>query len=562
MEINAKTDYVDIVNKIIAPIRSALVRGGARPSYGSTAAWYENASADMESFARPLWALVPLWRGGGGDEELKLLYRRGIISGTDPKNSEYWGTTGDYDQRYVEMAALAYAVLFTPEIVWDPLSDDEKINFKTWLWQINTHEVCDCNWIFFRVLVNIALKAVGERYSQEKLRADLARLDSYYIGNGWYMDGPAHQKDYYISMAFHFYSLIYSCFENDEYSVKFKERALLFAKDYIYWFADGGDAVPYGRSLTYRFAQGAFWSACLLAGVMPFDISIIKGIISRHLEFWSNAPILDSGGVLTIGYRYPDLQMAEHYNAPGSPYWGLKIFAFLALADNDEFWNASAADMPKLSDKRLMREADMIVCREQGEVFAYIAGTLDSVSCGHGRTIEKYLKFVYSTAFGFNVRYSADSLFEAAPDNMLAFDVGGVICLRRYNYSFELNENGIAINWSPLKGIRVRTEITPDGASHLRRHIIESDYDCIAYDCGYAINSADGENCRIYSDKGIACAQNVSACCELRSETGEGASFFAAPNTNLLHPKTAIPAMKYRINRGRTEISTVVDVKF
>jgi len=32
-----------------------------------------------------------------------------------------------------------------------------------------------------------------------------------------------------------------------------------------------------------------------------------------------------------------------------------------------------------------------------------------------------------------------------------------------------------------------RTEIIPDGASHVRKHRIQSDFDCIAYDCAYAL---------------------------------------------------------------------------
>ena len=54
---------------------------------------------------------------------------------------------------------------------------------------------------------------------------------------------------------------------------------MTFAKTFIYWFADNGEAVPYVRSLTYRFAQCAFWSACLLADIRPFSVSVPKTVI-------------------------------------------------------------------------------------------------------------------------------------------------------------------------------------------------------------------------------------------------------------------------------------------
>ena len=61
----------------------------------------------------------------------------------------------------------------------------------------------------------------------------------------------------------------------------------------------------------------------------------MKGIIVRNLNWWLARPIFDRDGVLTIGYGYPQQYMAEQYNAPGSPYWGLKVFLLLALPDAD-----------------------------------------------------------------------------------------------------------------------------------------------------------------------------------------------------------------------------------
>ena len=51
---------------------------------------------------------------------LKKVYRKGLAVGTDPENPEYWGTTGEYDQCYVEMAAIACGILTAPEKLWTP----------------------------------------------------------------------------------------------------------------------------------------------------------------------------------------------------------------------------------------------------------------------------------------------------------------------------------------------------------------------------------------------------------------------------------------------------------
>ena len=136
---------------------------------------------------------------------------------------------------------------------------------------MNSVRSCDNNWKFFAVLVNLGLKNVGVSYSTDTIKHSIECFDGYYRSNGWYNDGNTRQADYYIAFAIHFYSLIYAkVMEKDdpENSRKYKERATLFARDFIYWFAADGSALAFGRSLTYRFAQCCFWSACIFAGAL------------------------------------------------------------------------------------------------------------------------------------------------------------------------------------------------------------------------------------------------------------------------------------------------------
>ncbi|MEC4629904.1 DUF2264 domain-containing protein, partial [Bacillus safensis] len=90
---------------LLEPLKSRLTLGGSGFALGATAAHYETATIPMEAFSRPLWALVPFWVGGGSEPEFETIYRKGLAAGADPENPEYWGTTGEYDQCYVEMAA-------------------------------------------------------------------------------------------------------------------------------------------------------------------------------------------------------------------------------------------------------------------------------------------------------------------------------------------------------------------------------------------------------------------------------------------------------------------------
>lgn len=544
--------FINIVN----PLKKYFC--GGKVCFAKHRAWYENVSGDMEAFARPLWGLVPLWAGGGEADEFVSLYNKGFAEGTKTNTENYWGECHDCDQRFVEMAAIAYGLMFAPEKLWEPLSAEAKDNLIQWLSTINDNAVCDSNWTFFRVLVNAALKKTGRQYDKERMEKDLARIDEFYLSNGWYKDGEKGQCDYYIAFAFHFYSLIYAIAmeKDDESRAKlYKSRAEEFAKDFIYWSDENGEFLPYGRSLTYRFAQCAFWGACVAADIRPFSLEIMKGIIARSLDAWTSKNIFDTGGLLSVGYDYPNLLMAEHYNAHGSPYWGLKAYIFLMLPDDHEFWTAEAAPMPELEPLKIMGNNSQLVSRRNGKTVMYPIGSITDFSCG--QIIPKYLKFAYSAHFGFNVMRSQLSLDESAPDNMLVFEVDGMFMVRRHFNGGSVENDKVIVNWSPFEGIDVKTVITPTESGHIRSHEINSQFNCTAYDTGFAVSSGDSDRLETSVDKG-AYAKNKFQQCSVTSDEGEGIIIPASPNTNIRYPKTVIPAVKYEIKKGKTIVKTII----
>lgn len=556
---NSKQEWKSLLGKFLDPLRSHYSEIGAQLDLGASGATYERRTITMEAFVRPLWGLVPLWSGGGTLRGFEEIYRRGIVAGTDPASPEYWGNLHDFDQRMVEMAALGYALLLTPEKMWEPLNTKEKQNLNQWLLQINKYRSYDNNWRFFAVLVNAGLECVGGDYSQEAIDLGLEAIESYYLGDGWYSDGKNGCKDYYISFAIHFYSLIYAktMQELDERRSRiYVERANLFAHDFIYWFDENGRAVPYGRSMTYRFAQAAFWSACVYAGVDTFPLGVLKGLLSRHIEDWMSAPVFDNGGVLSIGYRYQNLNMSEFYNAPGSPYWALKVFLLLALPDTHSFWTAEAMPMPDLQPIMTINKANMVVQRRACGVTVYPAGDYNPPGFVH--MAEKYSKFAYSTKFGFSVPRSGRNLEEAASDSMLAFEVDGYIYVRCGVKKFKIENDEVITVWSPLRGVLVETHIIPTADGHIRRHIITSEMACRAYDCGFAVANDCEQGFEQQAEQGRAVARNKWSTCEVKSETGTGLVIRAVPNTNLMESMTSIPAVCYEINPGRCEVETVV----
>ena len=557
MQLSTKQDFQALMHLFLDPLKPYYSAGGARLHLGETGVTYGQAAIELEAFSRPLWALVPFWVGGGSDPEFEDIYRRGLAAGSDPENPEYWGECKDYDQCFVEMAAIACGLLNAPEKLWDPLSGAEKQNLARWLDQINHHQIPECNWQFFMILVNLALKKCGMPYDAENMARGLARIDSYYSGDGWSTDGASPQKDYYIPWAIQYYGVLYATFAADsdpERAALYRSRAELFARQFIYWFDENGAALPYGRSLTYRFAQNCFWAACVWAGLEPFPLGVMKGLIVRNFNWWLDQKMFDRDGILTIGYCYPQMYMAERYNAPGSPYWGMKSFILLALPDSHPFWSAEAEPMPALDALKPMPHANMLVARTKGRVTAYAAGVNEGH--GHGQFPEKYAKFAYDTRFGFCASRSREVIYQAAPDSMLAFVIDDNVFVRKVSLSHEIRADRVVSKWSPFPGITVTTTVLPTADGHIRRHEIESAYPCEAYDCGFAVpNFAPG-----YVEStagGAATARNAAVSCTV-SGSGEGTVIKCDPNVSLYSTNVCIPAVRYAIPEGRTVLETEI----
>lgn len=551
----SKEEYERLLLDMTEPLKAHYSSGKARLELGAATAGYGNKIAGMEGFSRVLWGMVPYWAGGGSEESMADIYLEGIAHGTDPSHEEYWGHLHNKDQRMVEMAALSLGILLTPEKLWEPLSARAKKNFAAWLNEINQYTLAENNWQFFNVITNLALKSVGAEYSPKCMQRAMDYYESFYIGNGWYADGKRPQKDYYISFAMHYYCILYTKFSKDEDPERcrvYEERAREFASTFLYWFDDEGKALPYGRSQTYRFAQAAFFSACVFAELEVFSFPVMKGLIERHLEYWMRQPIFDNGHVLTVGYAYPNLNMSENYNAAGSPYWALKTFLFLALPKEHPFWSVETEPLPELKRVLAIPECNMLIQHKKHEVTALCAGQYPVLE--HTHCAEKYAKFAYSSVFGFSVPRSYEKLSETAPDSMLAFCVHGMTYVRRKCDEFVIRETEVYSRWSPLEGIMVETWLYPTEEGHRRKHRITSAIACKAYDCGFSYPNRLEDTIRL-EESGIARISDENGMSEIAACEGQaqGCIIGGATNVNLIFPNALIPALEYTILPGEVE---------
>ena len=471
---------------LLKPLESRYVAGGIHT--GHTGASYSPRTAELEAWSRILWGLAPL-SAGGGEYPLAACHVAALRRGTDNACSSYWGEAINSDQRLVEMAAIALSLMISPNLLWDPLDAEEKDRLYRWLAVIEKRTLPENNWHFFRVLVCAAFRSLGLPVDEAAERESFDLIESLYRGDGWYEDGPGGNFDLYNPMGFHFYGLVYARLMGERYPERaavYRERARLFASQYLAYFRQDGSMVPHGRSLTYRFAAVSFFSACAFAEEEIVPWGTLKGLILRNLRWWFQRPILDNGGVLSIGYGYPNLIMAEQYNSPASPYWALKAYLPLALGEDHPFWTSAEESLPPQPAVRNLPVPGYLLSRSEEDVQLLCPGRYPPWEAVQAAA--KYGKFAYSARFGFCVSHGSYGLEKSGCDSSLVLSEGdGYWRERRRSSGFKSGANWVSSRWKPWDDVEIETLLIALGAWHLRVHSISSGRALDAVEGGFSI---------------------------------------------------------------------------
>jgi hypothetical protein len=553
--LRTRDDVRALVLKLWRPMLALGSASNARCRPGGTGAVYDDGAAELEGFCRPLWAVFACAANGEFLPGTELL-AEAVSAGVDRSHPDFWGEFTNDDQRCVEMAVLGWALAVAPEAFWNKLDGASRDAFVHWISQINhVTRLPANNWRFFRILVNLGLRAVGRPFSQERMEEDLALIEGCYLGDGWYSDGRGTQRDYYIAMAMHFNGLLIAAHNPaglEEYTARYRERARLFASSFIEWFVPGGAAVPYGRSLIYRFAQAAFWSALAWAGEEALPWGVIKGVLFRHVRSWLAQPIFDHAGVLSIGYTYANLNMAESYNSPSSPYWATKALLVAGLPESHPFWQAEELPLPRLPEKSVQQHPGFIIRRHDDQEHLTVLATGQFPNGWHLRHASaKYSKFAYSTRFGFSVPVGTVTLEDGAYDNMLALsDDGHHWRVREKCSEARLQDDMLVSMWAPWEDVTVRTWLLFDANWQVRIHRLETARTLQSAEAGHAVPRPDaaplleekygqvgqGRAAAIFHDNAAGLVDPLAA--------RTGSMVVPTPNSNLLHPRTVLPTLR------------------
>ncbi|MFI1395850.1 DUF2264 domain-containing protein [Streptomyces sp. NPDC020681] len=327
---------------------------GARPS------WSGPRSDGLEGYARTFLLAAFRVAGADGHDPHSMLpwYGDGLAAGTQnpvPTGElsraapDSWPLMADVRQAVVESASVALSLRLTRPWLWDTLDDRTRQQAVDWLLPALDPSPVDNNWWLFGLTVAGFLLDAGIETDRAARTVDrsLARIEDWYVGDGWYSDGPNGAFDHYNGWALHFYPVLHAHLSGDQALLAHYGPRLHAQLDALTrMFGSDGAPMPYGRSLTYRFAAAAAPWLGALTGHTPLSPGATRRLASGTLRHFLDRGAVDERGLLTLGWHGPYEPVLQGYSGPASPYWASKGFVGLLLPPGHPGWTDTEEPLP------------------------------------------------------------------------------------------------------------------------------------------------------------------------------------------------------------------------
>ncbi len=367
---NDRQLWTSTLAKIAKPVLTNIAAGTLQKNwkveYSPT---WDNRNAKvayLEAFGRLSMGLAP-WLALGADStpegeqraEHARLLRAGIAHAVDPQSPDYmlWHDTS---QTLVDAAYLAQALLRAPAVLWEPLDATTKARVITEFRGLRRVTPYDSNWLLFAGMTESFLDWADGSADQYRISTILNRIESFYVGDGWYSDGPKFHMDYYNSWVIH--SMLVDVLATQKLVAERKkqntkpiqdryDQALKRMRRYAEFnermISPEGSFPAFGRSATYRTAAFQALEHCALLHQLPDGITpgqVRAGISAVILRMFAMPGIFDEQGWLTLGFAGHQPNIADYYSNSGSMYICSLGFIALGLPASDPFWASPAED--------------------------------------------------------------------------------------------------------------------------------------------------------------------------------------------------------------------------
>ena len=364
---NDRAYWVDLAYKMAAPVLSNMAEGKLQanmqievsPSFDNR----DKRVTYMEAFGRLMAGVAP-WLSLPDDnteegkmrKQLREWALKSYAHAVDPQSPDYllWRKEG---QPLVDAAYIAESFLRAYDQLWKPLDETTKKRYIEEFTLLRRVDPPYTNWLLFSSIIESFLAKAGAPYDAYRVNSACRKMEEWYVGDGWYADGPVFAFDYYSSYVFHPMYLetlqamkdakAYTRIHYGQYYARALERCQKFSIVLERLISPEGTFPVFGRSIPYRMA--AMQPLALMAWYQTLPGGLTNGQVRSALtatmkSMFDGKENFNEGGFLTIGFCGRQPNVADWYTNNGSLYMTSLSLLPLGLPATHPFWTDAPAD--------------------------------------------------------------------------------------------------------------------------------------------------------------------------------------------------------------------------
>ena len=273
----------------------------------------------------------------------------------DPQNPDYlcWGIGG---QNLVDAAYIAESFLRAYDTLWKPLDEVTKKRYLTEFAKLRHIDPPYTNWLLFSSTIESFMAKAGGDFDEYRVNSACRKVEEWYVGDGWYADGPVFAFDYYSSYVFHpmyletLQAMVDAKVNSRLDYQKYYDRELRRCQKYSIilerFISPEGTFPAFGRSIPYRMATMQPLALMAWYQTLPSDLSngqvraALTKVLHRMFDQQNN---FNEKGYLSIGFcGNSQKNVADWYTNNGSLYMTTLAFMPLGLPADHPFWTDAA----------------------------------------------------------------------------------------------------------------------------------------------------------------------------------------------------------------------------
>ena len=353
---------LDLLNRMATPVLGKLAQGqlqaNFKPELSPTWDGRNPKVAYLEGFGRLISGIAP-WLSlppdgtpeGRMRETLRQQALAGYTNAVDPGNPDYLLWQGA-EQILVDSSYFTNALIRAPKALWDPLDSKTKARIVAEIKKQRDISAPYTNWLLFAAMNEAFLLSIGEEWDPVRIDLAVRKINEWYVGDGWYADGPHFHFDYYGSYVIHPFlveilevlvaaNAKFNSLHAKELLEQATKRMQRLGESLERMIGPDGSYPPIGRSLTYRTA--VFQPLGLLAWRKKLPASLPEAqvrsaTVAAQRAVFRSPSNFDAKGYLTIGFTGHMPNLADWYSNAGSMYLAAESLLAMGLPPGDPYW--------------------------------------------------------------------------------------------------------------------------------------------------------------------------------------------------------------------------------